>query len=164
MKTLKIFSLLAACSLAFACVQPVTPDPGTDPGTDPVEPVEPTAEVLVSAAEITTAQILLKTQGLVEYAYVAWKTKPMVFINVLANISASCDCSSRAPKPFCDDIGMLASKDIVAIDQASFDLVAEKHKCDDPFLKESGKSGLSQLDYAQSLGMGNRKYVLIEIK
>ncbi len=103
-------------------------------------------------------------ERLVEYAYVAWKTKPMVFINVLANISASCDCSSRAPKPFCDDIGMLASKDIVAIDQASFDLVAEKHKCDDPFLKESGKSGLSQLDYAQSLGMGNRKYVLIEIK
>ena len=73
MKTLKIFSLLAACSLAFACVQPVTPDPGTDPGTDPVEPVEPTAEVLVSAAEITTAQILLKTQGLVEYAYVITK-------------------------------------------------------------------------------------------
>ena len=103
-------------------------------------------------------------ERLVEYAYVAWKTKPMVFIKLLANISASCDCSSRAPKPFCDDIGMLASKDIVAIDQASFDLVAEKHKCDDPFLKESGKSGLSQLDYAQSLGMGNRKYVLIEIK
>ena len=64
---------MAACSLAFACVQPVTPDPGTDPGTDPVEPVEPTAEVLVSAAEITTAQILLKTQGLVEYAYVITK-------------------------------------------------------------------------------------------
>lgn len=103
-------------------------------------------------------------ERLVEYAYVAWKTKPMVFINVLANISAVCDCSSRAPKPFCGDIGMVASKDIVAIDQASFDLVAEKHSCEDPFLKESGKSGLGQLEYAEKLGMGNRKYVLIEIK
>ncbi len=103
-------------------------------------------------------------ERLVEYAYVAWKTKPMVFINVLANISASCDCSSRAPKPFCGDIGMVASKDIVAADQASFDLVAEKHSCADPFLQESGKSGLAQLEYAQKLGMGNRKYVLIEIK
>lgn len=103
-------------------------------------------------------------ERLVEYAYVAWKTKPMVYINVLANISASCDCSSRAPEPFCGDIGILASNDIVAIDQASFDLVAEQHKCEDPFLKESGKSGLSQLDYASKLGMGNRKYVLIEIK
>lgn len=103
-------------------------------------------------------------ERLVEYAYVGWSKKPMVFINVLANISAVCDCSSNAPKPFTEDIGMVASKDIVAIEQASFDLVAEGHKCEDPFLKESGKSGLSQIDYASKLGMGNKKYVLIEIK
>lgn len=103
-------------------------------------------------------------ERLVEYAYVAWKTKPMVFINVLANISAACDCSARAPKPFCNDIGMVASKDIVAADRASLDLVAKEHKCDDPFLKESGKSGSYQLKYAEKLGMGNQKYVLIEIK
>lgn len=103
-------------------------------------------------------------ERLVEYAYVAWKTKPMVFINILANISAACDCSSNAPKPFCNDIGMVASKDIVAADRASLDLVAKEYKCDDPFLKESGKSGAYQLEYAEKLGMGNQKYVLIEIK
>ena len=70
MKTLKFFSLLAACSLAFACVPPVTPDPGTDPGTDPVEPVEPKAELVVSAAEMLSAEITLKTEGLTEYAYI----------------------------------------------------------------------------------------------
>ncbi|MDR0971059.1 MAG: DUF362 domain-containing protein [Bacteroidales bacterium] len=103
-------------------------------------------------------------ERLVEYAYVFTQKKPMVFINVLANISSSCDCSARAPLPFTQDIGILASKDIVAIEQASHDLVAKGHNCDDAFLKESGVSGLGQLEYAQKLKMGTRKYKLVEIK
>lgn len=103
-------------------------------------------------------------ERLVEYAYVFSQKKPMVFINVLANISSSCDCSARAPLPFTQDIGILASKDIVAIEQASHDLVAKGHHCDDAFLKESGVSGLGQVKYAEELGMGTRKYKLVEIK
>ena len=103
-------------------------------------------------------------ERLVEYAKVATSLKPMVYINVLANISSVCDCSSKAPAPFTQDIGILASKDIVAIDQASLDLVAKGHKCDDPFLKESGKSGNAQLEYAEKLKMGKRKYILVEVK
>ena len=103
-------------------------------------------------------------ERLVEYARVATSLKPMVYINVLANISSVCDCSSKAPAPFTQDIGILASKDIVAIDQASLDLVAKGHKCDDPFLKESGKSGNAQLEYAEKLKMGKRKYILVEVK
>ncbi|MEE0268157.1 MAG: DUF362 domain-containing protein [Bacteroidales bacterium] len=103
-------------------------------------------------------------ERLVEYAKVATSLKPMVFINVLANISSVCDCSSKAPAPFTQDIGILASRDIVAIDQASLDLVAKGHQCDDPFLKESGKSGKAQLEYAEKLKMGKRKYILVEVK
>lgn len=103
-------------------------------------------------------------ERLVEYAKVATSLKPMVYINVLANISSVCDCSSKAPAPFTQDIGILASKDIVAIDQASLDLVAKGHQCDDPFLKESGKSGKAQLEYAEKLKMGKRKYILVEVK
>ncbi|MFA6807265.1 MAG: DUF362 domain-containing protein [Bacteroidales bacterium] len=103
-------------------------------------------------------------ERLVEYAYVFTKKKPMVYINVLANISSSCDCSARAPLPFTQDIGMLGSVDIVAIEKASHDLVAKGHKCDDAFLKESGVSGMGQINYAEKLGMGTIKYKLVEIK
>jgi hypothetical protein len=103
-------------------------------------------------------------ERLVEYAYVFSRRKPMVYINVLANISSSCDCSARAPLPFTQDIGILASKDIIAIEQASHDLVAKGHNCEDAFLKESGVSGLGQIKYGQELGMGTRKYKLVEIK
>ncbi|MDR1005443.1 MAG: DUF362 domain-containing protein [Bacteroidales bacterium] len=103
-------------------------------------------------------------ERLVEYAYVFQMQKPMVYINVLANISSSCDCSARAPLPFTQDIGIVASKDIVAIEKASHDLVAKGHHCEDAFLKESGVSGLGQVNYAEKLGMGKQKYRLVEIK
>lgn len=103
-------------------------------------------------------------ERLVEYAYIFHNRKPMTYINVLANISSSCDCSARAPMPFTQDIGMLASNDIVAIEQASHDLVSKGHKCEDAFLKESGVSGLGQIIYAEQLKMGTRKYKLVEIK
>jgi uncharacterized Fe-S center protein len=103
-------------------------------------------------------------ERLVEYAYTYQKEKPMVYINVLANISSACDCSARAPLPFTQDIGIVASTDIVAIEKASHDLIAQGHKCEDAFLKESGVSGLGQVNYAEKLGMGKQKYRLIEIK
>lgn len=103
-------------------------------------------------------------ERMVEYACVFTKQKPMVYINVLANISSSCDCSARAPLPFTQDIGMLGSKDIVAIEKASHDLVAKGHNCEDAFLKESGVSGLGQINYAEKLKMGTQKYKLVEIK
>lgn len=114
--------------------------------------------------ENTKLEFNVFLERLVEYAYVFTKKKPMVYINVLANISSSCDCSARAPLPFTQDIGMLASKDIVAIEKASHDLVAKGHNCEDAFLKESGVSGLGQINYAQELKMGTMKYKLVEIK
>jgi uncharacterized protein len=102
-------------------------------------------------------------ERLVEYTYVLTKKKPMVYINVLANISADCDCFSRAAKPFIPDIGILASNDIVALEKASHDLVDKAHNCSDAFLKENSVSGKHQIEYATELGMGNKDYRLVDI-
>jgi len=103
-------------------------------------------------------------ERLVEYAktIVEYKSN-MIYINVLANISKDCDCSRRASKPFLDDIGILASTDIVALEKASHDLVDKAHQCGDAFLKENSVSGKNQIYYAHQLGMGDTTYVIVNI-
>lgn len=105
----------------------------------------------------------LFNKRLVEYAKVLSDSNHFVYINVLASISPDCDCVRSARKPFTGDIGILTSTDIVSIEQASLDLVNKTHNCKDAFLKESGRSGNSQIDYAVKLGMGNRKYKLVKV-
>jgi uncharacterized Fe-S center protein len=78
-------------------------------------------------------------------------------------VSPSCDCASNPKKPFISDIGILASLDIVAIEAAAHDLVDKAHQCDDAFLKVNSVSGKHQIDYAEQLGMGTKKYKLIDI-
>ena len=102
-------------------------------------------------------------ERLVEYAYVLTQKKPMLYINVLANISSACDCFSRAPKPFLPDIGILASTDIVALEKASHDLVDQAHNCSDAFLKEISVSGKRQIEYAAELKLGSLDYLLVDI-
>jgi uncharacterized protein len=102
-------------------------------------------------------------ERLAEYAYGIAQNRNMLYINVLANISKACDCSRFAPKPFMDDIGILASTDIVAIEQASHDLIDQAHNCDDTFLKVNKVSGKQQIEYAHKLGMGNIHYQLIKL-
>lgn len=100
---------------------------------------------------------------LAEYAKGIADSVHMVYINVLADISPDCDCASSARKPFVKDIGILASTDPVAIDQASLDLVNKAHRCQDAFLKESGRSGLVQLEHGERIGLGSRKYKLVSL-
>lgn len=91
--------------------------------------------------------------------------KHITYINVLKNISVDCDCDAHGAKPTCPDLGILASTDILAIDQASVDLVyalPEKDKHDIVERIES-REGLHQLKYMDKLGMGNRNYELIEV-
>jgi hypothetical protein len=102
-------------------------------------------------------------ERLVEYAQVLANERKMVYINVLANISRSCDCVPNAPKPFMDDIGILASTDIVAIEAASHDLIDREHDCEDTFLRVNSVSGKRQISYAHELGLGNKNYTLIDI-
>ncbi|KQC10590.1 MAG: hypothetical protein APR54_11850 [Candidatus Cloacimonas sp. SDB] len=100
-------------------------------------------------------------ERLVEYAQVITKQKPMVFINVLANITPGCDCLSSRQTPFVEDIGILASTDIVALENASHDLVDKKNKSNDSFLEINRVSGKNQIKYAAEIGLGNPDYKLI---
>jgi uncharacterized protein len=102
-------------------------------------------------------------ERLVEYAKILSEQKKMIYINVLANISKSCDCARNAPEPFLEDIGILVSTDIVAIDKASHDMVDKACKCDDAFVKAGNPSGKHQIDYAAELKMGVKEYKLIVI-
>lgn len=103
-------------------------------------------------------------ERLVEYAKaILNRHEKMVYINVLVDISTSCDCSRNPGKPFVPNIGILASTDIVAIEKASHDLVAKIHGCKDPFLEAVKTSGLRQIEYAFEVGMGNKNYRLINL-
>ena len=91
--------------------------------------------------------------------------KHITYLNVLKNMSVDCDCDAHGAKPTAPDIGILASTDILAVDQASVDMVyalPEKDKHDLVERIES-RSGLHQLEYMDKLKMGSRKYNLVEI-
>ena len=90
----------------------------------------------------------------------------ITFVNVLRNMSVSCDCEGTAAAPVVTpNIGIVASTDILAADQASVDLVyalkEEDHK--DLVERIETRHGLRQLTYMKELKMGNDRYQLIDI-
>lgn len=90
----------------------------------------------------------------------------IAYINVLRNMSVDCDCAGVAAEPVVTpNIGILASLDILAIDQASIDLVyalkEDEHK--DIVERIESRHGLRQLTYMKEMGMGNDKYHLIDV-
>ena len=90
----------------------------------------------------------------------------IVFINVMRNMSVSCDCEGTAAAPVVTpNVGILASLDILAIDQASVDLVYAMKVEDHHDLVEriETRHGLRQLSYMKELHMGNDKYLLIDV-
>jgi hypothetical protein len=102
-------------------------------------------------------------EGLVEYAKAATQNRNNIYFNVVINLSPTCDCGGHPEAPFCGNIGILASTDIVAIEAAAHDLVDKATDSDDAFLKVNSVSGKHQIEYAEKLGMGNKKYNLINI-
>ena len=92
--------------------------------------------------------------------------KNICYINVLRNMSVSCDCEGIGAAPVVTpNIGIVASLDIFAADQASVDLVYALKESDRHDLTEriESRHGLRQLSYMKELGMGNEKYHLIDI-
>lgn len=118
-------------------------------------------KALLNPADSVKKRLFL--ERLVEYAQSVIELKNSLFFNVIINVSPSCDCMSNPRKPFVSDIGILVSTDIVAIEAAAHDLVDKAHNCNDAFLKENSISGKHQIDYAEQLGMGSKKYKLIDI-
>ncbi|MCQ2800231.1 MAG: DUF362 domain-containing protein [Bacilli bacterium] len=88
------------------------------------------------------------------------------FVNVMRNMSVSCDCEGCAAMPVVTpNVGIVASLDILAADQASIDLVYAMEEKDHKDLVERIESRHShrQLSYMKELGMGNDKYILIDV-
>ena len=89
----------------------------------------------------------------------------IAFINVMKNLSVDCDCCSVAEDPCMKDIGILASLDPVAIDQACIDLI---YASDDPgrdhFVERvETRNGIHTIEAAADLGFGSREYEMIEV-
>ena len=89
----------------------------------------------------------------------------IAFINVMKNLSVDCDCCAVAEDPCMKDIGMLASLDPVAIDQACIDLVWNSDDPGKEHFKERviSRNGLHTLEAAEEIGVGSRDYELIEL-
>ena len=90
----------------------------------------------------------------------------LVYINVMKNMSVDCDCCAVAEDPCIADIGILASTDPIAIDQACLDLV---YACSDPgkphlLERIESRNGVHTIEAAAALGYGTRDYELIEVE
>ena len=112
-------------------------------------------DFIESMAEAATAVAdYLKEQG-----------KPIVYIMVMNALSTSCDCDAEQDDPVMGDLGIVASLDPVANDQAFIDMVWASKDSGAEKLKERIDSRLGReiLPYAESLGLGSREYELIEV-
>ena len=92
-------------------------------------------------------------------------TGKLVYINVMKNMSVDCDCCAVAEDPCIADMGILASTDPIAIDQACIDLI---YACDDPgkahlLERIESRNGVHTIEAAATLGYGTREYQLVEV-
>jgi uncharacterized Fe-S center protein len=90
--------------------------------------------------------------------------KHVTFINVLRRMSVDCDCAGVTAEPTIPDIGILASTDLLAIDQASVDLVFNHESNKDLVERMTSRHGLRQLSGMAEKKMGNPQYELITIE
>ena len=138
----------------------------------------------VKAIELNWAtEIKEFTEKLTEYAYGAVKGKEgkVAYINFVINVTPDCDCVPWSDAPIVPDIGILASTDPVALDQACYDLVNKAAALNNSLLKDSKHDtncehnhdkfkamreytyGDIQLSYGEEIGLGSRTYELIEV-
>lgn len=118
------------------------------------------------------------TEKLVEYAYgaVSKKKGKVLYITFVKDVAPDCDCTPWTDLPVVADIGLLASTDPVAIDQAAYDLVTAAPVApgsllegmvgagDDKFAAIHPETrGLVQLEHGEIIGLGSRKYELISL-
>ena len=90
----------------------------------------------------------------------------VTYVNVMRNMSVSCDCEGlEAEAVVTPDVGILSSTDILALDQACVDIIYAMHEEEHRHMVEriESRHGLRQLSYMKELGMGNDKYVIIDL-
>ena len=94
--------------------------------------------------------------------------KNIIYINVMNNMSVDCDCDGNPSAPCLRDIGILASTDPVALDQACLDLVFNHTNSNGDDAKPlvdriNKKHGVHTVEHAEKIGLGSRKYTIISI-
>ena len=92
--------------------------------------------------------------------------KHITYVNVMRNMSVSCDCEGLEAEPVVTpNVGILSSTDILAIDQASVDIIYAMTPEDRHAMVEriETRHGHRQLSYMKELGMGNNRYILIDL-
>lgn len=87
----------------------------------------------------------------------------IIYISVLNNISIDCDCDGNPAKPDIHDIGIVASFDPVAIDQACIDLAFAAEGSKTLQDRVNSRDGLHTLEHAEEIGLGSRTYELVNI-
>lgn len=87
----------------------------------------------------------------------------MLYINVMNRLSVDCDCDSNPAEPDMHDIGILASFDPVAVDQACIDLVYDAEDGASLIQRIESRNGLLTLEHAEKIGLGSRTYELVSI-
>lgn len=87
----------------------------------------------------------------------------IVYISVMNKLSIDCDCDSSPADPTMADIGILASLDPVALDQACVDLVYKAHDGHDLIKRMEEKNAIHTIEHAAELGLGKRSYKIIDI-
>ena len=91
--------------------------------------------------------------------------KGIVYVNVMNRLSVDCDCDGHPAEPDIHDIGILASTDPVALDQACVDLIYTQKDGDGASLvsRIESRNGLHTLEHAEEIGLGSRTYNLVNI-
>ncbi len=87
----------------------------------------------------------------------------IAYISVMNRLSVDCDCSSHPAEPDMHDIGVLASIDPVALDQACVDLVYNAPDGKSLIERMESKRGIHTLEWAEEIGLGSRKYNLVSL-
>lgn len=87
----------------------------------------------------------------------------MAYVNVMNNLSVDCDCDGHAAAPDMHDIGILASTDPVALDQACIDLVYSAPDSASLVQRIESRNGLHTLEAAEQIGLGSRTYQLVQL-
>ena len=89
----------------------------------------------------------------------------IVYVNVMNRLSVDCDCDGNPAEPDIHDIGILASTDPVALDQACIDLIYAQKDGDGAALVKriESRNGLHTLEHAEKIGLGSRHYSLVNI-
>ncbi len=107
----------------------------------------------------------LEAMGDATSAVIDYMDGKVVYINVMNRLSVDCDCDGNPAEPDMHDIGILASYDPVAVDQACIDLVYAQKDGDGKSLVQriESRNGLHTLEHAAEIGLGSREYRLLDI-